>query len=71
MKSADPTTILFSLLALIAVVTIAPHAFAVTFTDANDPHGPMASMVWVAGMTIAGVMSGIGVFTAVKRGKLH
>lgn len=70
-NKANPTGILFSVLALIVVVTIAPHAFAITFTDADNPHDPMASMGWPAGMAVAAAMSGVGVWTAVKRGRLH
>jgi len=70
-SKTKPMGILFGVLALIAVVTIVPHAFAITYTAANDPHGPMASMGWAAGMGIAGVMSGVGIWIAVKRHKLH
>ncbi|MHB9161660.1 MAG: hypothetical protein ACYC6W_12365 [Nitrosotalea sp.] len=62
-------TALFGMLSLIVVVTIAPHAFALTTAD--DPHGPLESIGWVAAITVAGVISGVGVLTTIKRGKLH
>jgi hypothetical protein len=70
-SKSKPIAVLFGVLALIAVVTIVPQAFAITYTDANNPHGPMASMGWAAGIGTAGVMSGVGVWMAVKRRKLH
>lgn len=69
---ADKTksmTVLFGMLSLIVVFTIAPHAFALTTAD--DPHGPLESIAWTAAMAVAGVMSGIGILTTIKRGKLH
>ena len=65
-KSLSP---LLGLLALVVVFTIAPHAFALTTAD--DPHGPLESAAWTAAIAVAGVMSGIGILTTIKRGKLH
>ena len=65
-KSLSP---LLGLLALIVVFTIAPHAFALTSTD--DPHGPMESTAWIAAISVAGIMSGIGFLTTVRLRKLH
>lgn len=62
-------TALFGMLSLIVVFTIAPHAFALTTAD--DPHGPLESIAWTAAMAVAGVMSGIGILTTIKHGKLH
>ncbi|MGI0065696.1 MAG: hypothetical protein ACREA5_02585 [Nitrosotalea sp.] len=64
--------LLFGVLALIAIVTIAPHAFAqLSYTDANNPHGPLQPVAWVAAMAVVAAMSGVGVFTAIRRSKLH
>lgn len=61
-----------SVLALVAIVAIAPHAFAqqgggIQYTDSDNPAGPLQGMAWGAGLAIVGVMSGIGVWTAVRR----
>ncbi|MGI0073442.1 MAG: hypothetical protein ACREA3_06495 [Nitrosotalea sp.] len=68
---SKPIGVLLGVLAIIVVATIAPHAFAITYTDANNPHGPMAMVGWAAAMSVAGVMSGVGIFTAIRRSKLH
>lgn len=60
---------LFGILSLIVVVTIVPHAFALTAAD--DPHGPLQSMAWIAAIAVIGVMSGVGFVTTIKRGKLY
>jgi len=39
----------------------------VTYNDSDNPYGPLSGMAWAAGLAIAGVMSGIGVWAAVKR----
>ncbi len=65
-------SIIFSVLALAAVGAIAPHAFAqVSYTASDDPHGALQPIGWMAGMAVAGIMAGIGVFTAIRRGRLH
>jgi len=70
-SKTKPLSALLGLLALIVVFTIAPHAFAQSPTVADDPHGPLESVAWIAAISVAGVMSGVGVLTTVKRGKLH
>ncbi len=60
---------LFGVLSLIVVVTIIPHAFALTAAD--DPHGPLESIAWMAAIAVIAVMSGVGFVTTVKLGKLH
>jgi hypothetical protein len=67
-----PTSILFGILILTIVVAIAPHAFAqLSYTPADDPHGPLQPAGWITGLAVAGVLSGVGVFTAVQYGKRH
>ena len=62
------TSALLGILVLLAVVTILPSAFAqVAYTDADNPSGPLQGSAWAAGMATAGVMSGIGIWSAVKR----
>jgi hypothetical protein len=58
---------LLGVLVLLAIVSIAPHAFAQMYTDLDDPHGPLEGMAWAVGMAAAGVVSGIGIWAAVRR----
>lgn len=45
-----------------------PHASAqASYTDADNPSGPLQVVGWAAGIATFGVMSGIGVWTAVRR----
>lgn len=39
----------------------------VVYNDSDNPVGPLQGTGWAAGMVIVGVMSGIGVWTAVRR----
>lgn len=60
--------ILLGVLALVAVGALMPHASAqIKYTEADDPHGPLQSVAWAAGMAVVGVMAGIGVYTTVRR----
>ena len=61
----------FVILAMIVVVTIMPPAFATTYTTANDPHGPLESVAWVAAFAIVGIMSAVGILTTIPRDKLR
>ncbi|WP_157927314.1 hypothetical protein [Candidatus Nitrosotalea okcheonensis] len=62
-----PTSALLGVLVLLAIVTIFPHAFAqLSYTDANNPHGPLQPVTWAAGLVVVGVVAGVGVFTTVK-----
>ena len=98
-KSKQTSTIL-GLLALVAIVNLAPHAFAqqnpagqgqqngvplggpyssngvapatsgggsISYTDADNPYGPMSTLGWAGGLVTAGVLSGIGVWSAVRK----
>ena len=40
---------------------------SMAYTDANNPYGPMAAMGWAAGLAIAGVLTGVGVWSAVRK----
>jgi len=39
----------------------------ISYTDADNPHGPLQSIGWGAGFAIVGIMSGIGVWSAVRK----
>jgi len=39
----------------------------VTYNDSDNPYGPLSGMAWAAGLAVAAVLSGIGVWTAVRR----
>ncbi len=39
----------------------------VGYTNSDDPHGPLAVPGWIAGMSIVGAMSGVGVWAAIRR----
>lgn len=58
---------LLGVLVLLAVVTIVPQAFAqVSYTNSDNPHGPLEFVTWGAGMGVAGIMVGFGVYTAIR-----
>ncbi len=69
-QKIKPVNMPLAVLALIVVVTITPHAFAITFTDANNPHGPLEPLAWAAAFAVIGIMSGLGILTT-RRGKLY
>lgn len=65
---SKPFAMLLSVLVLVAIVTILPCAYAqVSYTDADNPTGPMMAPGWATGIVMIGIMSGVGVFTAVRR----
>ncbi|MGI0007625.1 MAG: hypothetical protein ACREAR_06475 [Nitrosotalea sp.] len=70
-QKAKPMGIPLVMLAMIVVVTITPHAFATTFTDANNPHGPLEPVAWGAAFAVIGIMSGVGILTTIQRDKLR
>ena len=39
----------------------------VTYNDSDNPYGPLSGMTWALGLAAAGVMSGVGIWTAVRR----
>ncbi len=65
---SSKTCLLLGLLVLLAVVTILPDALAqVTYTDADNPAGPLQMSGWVIGMGVAGALTGVGVWSAIRR----
>lgn len=44
-----------------------PVSPQVVYNDSDNPYGPLQGMGWAAGMVIVGVMSGVGIWTAVRR----
>lgn len=63
------TSLFVGVLALLAIASVAPSAFAITYTDANNPHGPFQGIAWGVGLGIAGALAGVGIFTTTR--KLH
>ncbi|MDE1763823.1 MAG: hypothetical protein KGH88_06230 [Thaumarchaeota archaeon] len=62
------TSMLLGVLVLLAVVTVFPHAFAqVSYTSADNPHGPLQVYGWTTGMAVAAALTGVGVWTTIKR----
>lgn len=62
-----PASALLGVLVLLAIVTIFPHAFAQSsYTSANNPHGPLEPIAWTAGLAVAGVLAGAGIWTTVR-----
>ena len=49
------------------VPTISGAAFAQTYTDADNPSGPMVVSAWSAMAIVVGIMSGVGIFTIFKK----
>ncbi len=72
--TSKQTSLLLGVLAMVAVVTLVPHVFAqesatnpLGYTDQDNPTGPMQPIGWAAGMAIAGVMTGVGIWSAVRK----
>ena len=96
------TTILLGAFAMVAIVALAPHAFAqesssgqgqqggiplgssysasagtqsqssslaslVGYTDTDNPVGPLQSVAWGVGLAVMGIMTGVGVWSAVRK----
>ncbi len=62
------SSMLLGILVLLAIVTIFQHAFAqVSYTDADNPNGPLQVYGWTAGMAIAGALTGVGIWTTIRR----
>jgi hypothetical protein len=43
-----------------------PVSPQVVYSDSDNPYGPLQVMGWTAGISIMGVMSGVGIWTAVR-----
>lgn len=58
----------FCVLALLVAVAVVPSALAqVTYTDSDNPAGPLQMSAWVVGLATAGVGAGIGLWTIGRR----
>lgn len=57
------TSLSVGVLVLFAIAFVAPNVFAITYTDADNPSGPLQGITWGVGLGIAGLLAGIGVFT--------
>ena len=73
LKSKQTSAIL-GVLALVAIVTFSPHAFAQqNGVPLGPPYGspgyvdPNAVYAWSAGIAIVGIMSGVGIWSAVQK----
>lgn len=67
-----PASMLVGVLLMVAIVAIVPPVFAqqsnpLQYTDSNNPAGPLQPMGWAVGLATAGVLSGVGVWTAIRR----
>ena len=49
------------------VPTLSGVAFAQTYTDADNPHGPQAVYAWGGMAAISGIMSGAGIVTIFRK----
>ncbi|NHI04164.1 hypothetical protein DYY67_2091 [Candidatus Nitrosotalea sp. TS] len=57
------TYLFASVLVLLAIASVAPSVYAITYTDADNPHGPLQGITWGVGLGVAGLLAGVGVFT--------
>lgn len=53
-------------LVVLVVVSVTPDVFAITYTDADNPSGPLQGIAWGVGLGIAGMLAGVGIFTTKK-----
>lgn len=47
--------------------TLSDIAFAQTYTDADNPHGPMQVYAWSGMAAVAAIMSGVGIMTIFRK----
>ncbi|MGB9124888.1 MAG: hypothetical protein WA833_01460 [Nitrosotalea sp.] len=47
--------------------TLSGAAFAQTYTDADNPHGPQAVYGWGAMAAVSAIMSGAGIMTIFRK----
>ncbi|MDE1826760.1 MAG: hypothetical protein KGH83_04140 [Thaumarchaeota archaeon] len=57
------TSLFVGVLVLLAIASVAPNVFAITYTTADNPHGPLQGITWGVGLGIAGLLAGVGIFT--------
>lgn len=63
-----PTHALLGILVLVAAATAVPYALAQeAYTDSDNPAGPLIIPAWAAGLATAGAVTGIGVWTIVRK----
>jgi hypothetical protein len=43
-----------------------PVSPQVVYSESDSPYGPLQGMGWAVGMAVAGVLSGVGIWTAVR-----
>lgn len=55
--------VFLGVLAILAFVSVMPNVAAQTYTDADNPTGPLQAMAWSAGIAVAAVLSGVGIYT--------
>ncbi|MFZ1075893.1 MAG: hypothetical protein WAN47_00500 [Nitrosotalea sp.] len=61
------TSLFVGMLVLLAIASVAPNAFAIAYTDADNPTGPLQGMAWGVGLGVAGLLAGVGIFTTRRR----
>ncbi len=55
---------------MVIIFMRSPRAFAMTYTDVNNTHESITVWGWIVAMIIAGLLSGVGFFTTIRRRKL-
>jgi len=61
------TSLFVGVLVLLAIASVAPSAFAITYTNADNPTGPLQGITWGVGLGVAGLLAGVGIFTTRRR----
>ena len=61
------TSLFVGVIVLLAIASVAPNVFAITYTDADNPAGPLQGITWGVGLGVAGLLAGVGIFTTKRR----
>lgn len=61
------TSLFVGVIVLLAIASVAPNVFAITYTDADNPTGPLQGITWGVGLGVAGLVAGVGIFTTKRR----
>lgn len=61
------TSLFVGVIVLLAIASVAPNVFAITYTDADNPVGPLQGITWGVGLGVAGLLAGVGIFTTKRR----